>query len=95
MGLKVRGGMWCDTCQKPVAGQKSTAKVAKLTATVMTGGTYPALPGAFHCPTCGSPVRRVFSDQQAQERLGIFLLIVIVVVVCCVIAAIRAIVHAL
>ena len=92
MGLKVKGGMWCDTCQKPVAGQKSTAKVAKLGATALG---YPIAPGTYHCPTCGSPVRRVFSDQQAQQRFGIFLLVGIVVVVLIVIAVIRAIVHAL
>jgi hypothetical protein len=57
MGLKVKGGMWCDSCQRSVAGQKSTKKVAKLSGMLLTGGLYPALPGGYHCPICGQPVR--------------------------------------
>jgi hypothetical protein len=49
--------MWCDYCQRPVAGQKSTQKFAKLTATVLTGGGYAGLPGMYHCPFCGQRVR--------------------------------------
>lgn len=57
MGLKVKGGMYCDSCKRPVAGQKSTKKVAKLGATLLSGGLYTPFPGGYHCPICGQPVR--------------------------------------
>ena len=60
--------MWCDYCQRPVAGQKHTKKVAKLSAVVFSGGLYtPGLiPGGYHCPNCGQPVRPMrASDRSA------------------------------
>ena len=56
MGVKVKGGMWCDTCQRPVAGQKSTKKVASLSTMLLTAGWVPAIPSGYHCPFCGQPV---------------------------------------
>jgi hypothetical protein len=54
LGVKVKGGMWCPSCERPVAGQKSTQKVAKLSG-ALTG--YIPTPGDYHCPHCGSRVR--------------------------------------
>src|SRR5947209_2209445 len=56
MGVKVKGGMWCGTCERPVAGQKSTKKVASLGKLVGTGGMYVPVPQSYHCPACGCPV---------------------------------------
>jgi len=77
MGLKVKGGMWCDSCQRPVAGQKSTAKIAKLSATVASGGTYTGTPSAYHCPHCGYTVR-LGAQRQANMRVGLVVVIAIV-----------------
>lgn len=57
--MKVKPGMWCDTCQKPVAGQKTTRKAVAFGKLLATGGAYTDLPQGYHCPTCGSPVRRL------------------------------------
>lgn len=96
MGVKVKGGMWCDTCQKAVAGQKSTAKVAKVGATVLSGGLYPALPGGYHCPTCGSPVRRLSSARAStSDRVLGWTIVGAVAVGVVIIAGIVGIVHAL
>jgi hypothetical protein len=65
VGLKVKPGMWCDTCQKPVAGQKTTRKAAAFGKLLATGGAYTDLPQGYHCPTCGSPVRRLSRPRRA------------------------------
>ena len=57
MGLKVKGGMWCDFCQRPVAGQKSTKKFLKLAGMVASGGMY--------APTRGTSIA-----QPAGARFG-------------------------
>jgi hypothetical protein len=57
MSVKVKGGMWCDRCRRPVAGQKSTHKAFKAMGTIASGGLYPPVPGLYHCPSCGSTVR--------------------------------------
>lgn len=57
MGLKVKGGMWCGSCEKSVAGQKSTRKAAGLGKLLISGGYLVDAPGPYHCPVCGQPVR--------------------------------------
>lgn len=64
MGVKVKAGMWCEYCVRPVAGQKSTHRLRNGVAAVLaapTGGA--ALLGAradgYHCPICGQPVRKL------------------------------------
>jgi predicted RNA-binding Zn-ribbon protein involved in translation (DUF1610 family) len=54
MGLKLKSGMWCDYCARPVAGHKTTKKMAGL-GWMLIGGLEP--PGRYHCPSCGQPVR--------------------------------------
>ena len=70
MGQKVKGGMWCLACQKPVMGMKNTHRVRNAASTLALPVTAPFLGplmrGGFKnegyiCPTCGGPacVRRV------------------------------------
>lgn len=56
--------MWCDYCQRPVAGEKTTHRTRNTAAglsVLATGGL--SLLGAksegYHCPVCGQPVRRM------------------------------------
>lgn len=61
MSVKRVGGFWCDFCG-PVAGEKTTHRargVAGFLAAGVTGGAslLAAVPGRYHCPNCGGPVR--------------------------------------
>ncbi len=63
MGMKVKGGMWCDYCGRPVAAQKSTHRFRNVSAGVLALPTAGLSLGGFaagewHCPFCGGPVRR-------------------------------------
>ncbi len=53
--------MYCDYCQRPVAGQKNTHKVRN----TLIGVPFMGL-GAkvepYHCPMCGQPVRRAVAE---------------------------------
>ena len=62
MGMKSQGGMWCDYCQRPVAGQKATSRARNTVATVtapLTSGLslFGVKVNRWHCPNCGQPVR--------------------------------------
>jgi hypothetical protein len=64
MGQKTKGGMWCQYCQRPVLGVKSTARFRNTLLTLgapVTGGY--SLLGAkcegYVCPNCGQPVQRM------------------------------------
>ena len=62
-GMKVKGGMYCDTCDKPVSAQKSTDRFRNsllAVAAPATGGYSMAAAGVgqWHCPDCGGPVRK-------------------------------------
>jgi hypothetical protein len=60
MGVKTRGGMWCDHCQRPVAGQRSThplRTIAFATALGIVGGAQPMYGEKWSCPVCGQAVR--------------------------------------
>ncbi len=62
MGVKFQGNMYCDSCQRPVAGQKSTHRLrnaaAALTAPVTGGASvFGAKAGKWHCPHCGGPAK--------------------------------------
>lgn len=61
MGMKVKGGMYCQSCDKPVAAQKATSRVRNTLAVAATGLIGPASLAAskyneWHCPACGGPV---------------------------------------
>jgi hypothetical protein len=71
MGVKSKGGMYCDYCQRPVAGIRSTHAArgtVGLVAAPFTGGLslFGMAPDAWHCPTCGQRVRKAQS-QASQE----------------------------
>jgi hypothetical protein len=103
MSVRVRGGMFCDRCQMPVAAVRSTSRIRNLAALgsmPITGGVSAA--GArrngWCCPTCGGPVRRLptppASGEDAVAMLGggLFVLFWIVVFVLIVLAGLAAIV---
>jgi hypothetical protein len=61
MGVKVKGGMFCPQCDKPVAAQKGTARLRNTLGVVfmpVTGGAsgLGTQVNDWHCPTCGGPV---------------------------------------
>lgn len=66
MGVKVKGGMWCNRCQRPVAGQKSTRKLASVLGAVASAGLYVSGPSPFHCPFCGSSVVPIASEHDLK-----------------------------
>jgi hypothetical protein len=63
MGVKIKGGMYCDRCKQPVAAHKQTHPVRNTIGTVgLIGGGL----GAFAlkkekwiCPVCGGPTTLV------------------------------------
>ena len=62
--MKSKGGMYCDYCQRPVAGQKATHRMRNTASGVFALGTAGAsLLGAnvdgYHCPNCGQAVRKM------------------------------------
>lgn len=68
MAQKVKPGMWCETCQTPVAGSKNRHRVRN-TAAAVGIVTNPAVNFLFpiglgfkkdryFCPNCGQPVRK-------------------------------------
>ncbi len=68
MGQKVKGGMWCAACHKPVMGVKNTHKLrnalvapfAPVTSVFSLSGLKPAgmKVEGYVCPSCGGPVRK-------------------------------------
>jgi len=76
MGMKVRGGMFCLQCQKPVAAQKGTHRlrntIATLSAPLTAGYSLAGLAsGAWHCPDCGGPVATLKKVQDGQAKLEV------------------------
>ena len=82
--MKVRGGMWCECCAGPVAGQKATHQARNTALTVLALPTYGAsLLGArvegFDCPHCGGPAgdatsadhRAVAFAEAGEERAAL------------------------
>src|SRR4051794_23166710 len=91
--------MWCSSCQRPVAGQKSTYKVAKPGAAAPSGGAYVGVPSAYHCPSCGLAVRPITAAQRSAAGGGldggvVALVVVGALAVALVVAGIGAIIHA-
>jgi predicted RNA-binding Zn-ribbon protein involved in translation (DUF1610 family) len=71
MGVKVKGNMYCDACQRPVAGQKSTHRLRNTAAVItapVTGGASMAgaASGKWHCPNCGGPVKTIREKEGAE-----------------------------
>jgi ribosomal protein S27AE len=65
MGVKTKGGMFCERCG-PVAAQKQTHKArAGLLFAATWGASMGAGSGQWHCPNCGGPVMPVW---QAKKR---------------------------
>src|ERR1044072_9661703 len=64
MGLKTKGGFYCDHCEHPVVAHKGTSRIRNTAAVLgapLTGGGSLAVTSYndWHCPACGSPVRRL------------------------------------
>lgn len=60
--MKIRGGMWCDFCDLPVTGEKSThrTRAAAIAITAIPSGGASLLASRrdrYVCPNCGQPVR--------------------------------------
>jgi endogenous inhibitor of DNA gyrase (YacG/DUF329 family) len=75
MGLKVKSGMYCPTCQTPVAAQKSTHRLrnlgAAVTAPVTAGLSLAAAKaGDWHCPSCGGPVIPARAVERARAAVA-------------------------
>lgn len=84
MGVKVKGNMWCDQCQRSVAGQKSTHRlrgvVSTVTAPVTAGASLLAVRSdAYHCPTCGGPVREISSGGGGAALVIGFIVVVVAI----------------
>lgn len=64
MGVKVQGGMYCPTCERPVAAQKGTNRMRNIFAggaTILSGGATAGVgikKNDWHCPFCGGAVRK-------------------------------------
>lgn len=63
MTQKVKGGMWCETCHKPVMAVKNTHRLRNATSLVTLPATAAlsvfGLKGErYACPTCGSRARK-------------------------------------
>lgn len=63
MSVKTKAGYFCDRCQRPVPGQKTTHRtrgaVGILAAPLTAGLSLVAsAPDGYHCPNCGGPVHR-------------------------------------
>jgi endogenous inhibitor of DNA gyrase (YacG/DUF329 family) len=82
MGVKVKGGMYCPRCDRPVLGQKSGHAVRNTLAiggAVATAGLslWGSKTEKWSCPICGGPVIREaravaekFMREQPSERVG-------------------------
>jgi hypothetical protein len=76
MGQRTKGGMWCDYCQRPVAGEKTTHRARNTTlgvSALATGGwsLLFAKNEGYHCPSCGQPVRRMTTaDRTGSDAPG-------------------------
>lgn len=66
MGAAVKGGMYCERCDVPVAAQKTTHGVRN-TLAVPTGGLT-AKVERWHCPNCGGPVKPATNVERARSR---------------------------
>jgi ribosomal protein L7/L12 len=64
MAVKVKPGMYCERCQKPVAAQKQTHKARSVLLGPVTYGAGVKV-GEWHCPDCGGPV---VSEWRADRR---------------------------
>jgi len=59
--MKVKGGVYCQSCDRPVAAQKSTHRLRNVAAVVTAPTTLGVsllgtAAGKWHCPLCGGPV---------------------------------------
>jgi hypothetical protein len=63
MGVAVKGGMYCERCERPVAAQKTTHGVRNTTA-IFTYGTTGKIED-WHCPNCGG---KTIPEATAKHR---------------------------
>lgn len=81
MGVKVKGGMYCQRCDKPVAAQKSTHR-ARGAASIATGLWPFALPDDYHCPDCGGlVVSERLVNPSPSDVLGQKVLVWVVIII--------------
>jgi ribosomal protein L7/L12 len=57
MAIREKGGMWCPSCQRPVAGRKTGHAVRNTLGAAATLGLS-LKSERWHCPICGGPVER-------------------------------------
>lgn len=76
MGQRTKGGMYCDYCQRPVMGVKTTHRLrnaASVGGVVATGGL--SLAGSkvegYVCPTCGNRVHAKTSGNGLLALIGL------------------------
>lgn len=63
MGQKMKGGLWCPSCQAPRMGVKNRHRVRNTFAAPLAVVSYGAALGAgkrekYVCTTCGTPLIR-------------------------------------
>lgn len=75
MGQEINGGMWCDSCAKPVMGIRPTHGIRNtlsFLASPVTAGV--SLAGvtsdSFICPSCGGPA--ISMDQRVKRESALF-----------------------
>jgi hypothetical protein len=66
MGHATKGGMYCLSCDKPVAAVKTTHGVRNTLALPTMGLT--AKVEGWHCPTCGGPVKPAWQAQREKRK---------------------------
>lgn len=63
MGQKVKGGLWCDACARPVAGIKTRHRMRNLASNLFSGPAAGLLLGTskyrdWVCSQCGGQARK-------------------------------------
>jgi ribosomal protein L7/L12 len=83
VAIREKGGMWCPSCQRPVAGRKTGHAVRNTLGAAATLGLS-LKSERWHCPVCGGPVEKVafrkvtatapvVPDDQASELVTVTL----------------------
>lgn len=63
--MKMKGGMYCPACERPVMAVKNTHRLRNTAAIVTAPVGFPfAKVEGYICPNCGGPVGRVKKERQ-------------------------------